>query len=75
MFLADYDYNINYVKGEENTVADALSRIPTDDNVPAESPLIAALILSHSHLPSRRKRLPAAAAGALSIQAEIQADH
>ena len=27
-FLAEYDFTIEYVKGEENTVADALSRMP-----------------------------------------------
>jgi hypothetical protein len=27
-FLAEYDFKIEYVKGEENTVADALSRMP-----------------------------------------------
>ena len=30
-FLAEYDFEIRYVKGEENTVADALSRMPDDD--------------------------------------------
>jgi hypothetical protein len=31
---------------DENTVADVLSRISNDDHTPAESPLIAALILT-----------------------------
>ena len=31
-FLAEYDFDIRYVKGEENTVADALSRMPEDGN-------------------------------------------
>ena len=29
-FLAEYDFTIEYVKGEENTVADALSRMPEE---------------------------------------------
>jgi hypothetical protein len=33
-FLGQYDFEIRYVKGEDNTVADALSRLPCED-VPA----------------------------------------
>ena len=29
-FLAEYDFNIRYVRGEDNTVADALSRMPEE---------------------------------------------
>lgn len=29
-FLAQYDFDIRYVKGEENTIADALSRLPAE---------------------------------------------
>jgi hypothetical protein len=28
MYMADFDYNITYIHGEENTTADALSRMP-----------------------------------------------
>jgi RNase H-like domain found in reverse transcriptase/Integrase zinc binding domain len=28
MYLADFDYSITYIRGEENTAADALSRMP-----------------------------------------------
>ena len=30
-FLSQYDYDIHYVKGEENTVADGLSRLPDEE--------------------------------------------
>jgi hypothetical protein len=30
-YLSHYEYLINYIKGEENTVADALSRLPVDE--------------------------------------------
>jgi hypothetical protein len=28
MYMADFDYNITYIRGEDNTAADALSRMP-----------------------------------------------
>jgi hypothetical protein len=31
--LAEYDFEIKYKKGEENTNADALSRLPSDVNI------------------------------------------
>jgi hypothetical protein len=31
--LAEYDFEIKYKKGEENTNADALSRLPSDANM------------------------------------------
>ena len=32
-FLSQYDYTITYIKGEDNTVADAMSRLPDDATV------------------------------------------
>lgn len=58
--MADYDFTINYVKGEDNTVADALSRLP-DDAAPA---LVAAFALS------RTRHHRHAAAPVLDIQAD-----
>jgi hypothetical protein len=28
MYMADFDYNITYIRGEDNTAADALSCMP-----------------------------------------------
>jgi hypothetical protein len=39
--LAQYDFKIHYVKGEDNTVADALSRLPNPSIQPA--PILAAV--------------------------------
>jgi hypothetical protein len=35
-YLAQYDFTIVYIKGEDNTVADALSRLPDDSSEPTE---------------------------------------
>jgi hypothetical protein len=40
--LSEYDFNIEYIKGEENTVADALSRMPDEQ----EEPEVMAAVLS-----------------------------
>lgn len=37
-FLTQYDYKITYIKGEDNTVADALSRLPNDADLDHELP-------------------------------------
>lgn len=49
MFLADFDYEIKYIRGEDNTATDALSRMP--DELP--SPSFAACSLAHTRSPSR----------------------
>jgi hypothetical protein len=56
MYLADFDYSIIYIRGEENTAADALSRMP--DATP--SPLLAACALAHTRSPSPRQEFIAA---------------
>ncbi len=48
-FLADFDFTIRYVRGEDNTAADALSRMP--DDVP--SALLAACGLAYTRSPRR----------------------
>jgi len=39
-FLSQYDYDLHYIKGEENTVADALSRLPDEDPEPTAAPVV-----------------------------------
>ncbi|KAG8842896.1 hypothetical protein FRB96_004611, partial [Tulasnella sp. 330] len=41
-FLAQYDFTLHYVKGEDNTVADALSRLPDDEDDSTPTNTIAA---------------------------------
>ena len=33
-YLSQYEYSITYIKGEDNTVADALSRMPITEAKP-----------------------------------------
>jgi hypothetical protein len=47
MYLADFDYEITYIRGEENTAADALSRMP--DATP--NPMLAACALAYTRSP------------------------
>jgi hypothetical protein len=61
MYLADFDYDIIYIRGDENTAADALSRMP--DATP--SPLFAACALAHTRSPS-----PQPVAATLDITAD-----
>lgn len=63
-FLADYDFVIKYVRGEDNTVADALSR-EFNTETPAASPLVCASLLSHSDFSS-----PHVVAPVLTISAD-----
>jgi hypothetical protein len=63
MYLADFDYDITYIRGEDNTAADALSRMP--DATP--NPLLAACALAYTRSPSRRET---AALATLDISAD-----
>ena len=53
MYLADFDYEIIYIRGEDNTAADALSRMP--DETP--SPMLAACALAYTRSPSSSQSL------------------
>lgn len=64
MFLADFDYDVKYIQGEENTAADALSRMPDD----APSTVLAACALAHTRSPPS----PLMAAGMLNITADAE---
>lgn len=45
-YLAHFDITISYLKGEENTGADALSRLQIDDDIPSTKHLTAAVTTS-----------------------------
>ena len=64
MYLADFDYEITYIRGEDNTAADALSRMP--DAIP--SPMLAACALAYTRSPSSLAR--AVVAATLDISAD-----
>ena len=61
MYLADFDYNITYIQGEDNTAADALSRMP---KAPPTATL-AACAMSYTQSPHK-----SSAAGILDITAD-----
>jgi hypothetical protein len=61
MYLADFDYTITYIRGEDNTAADALSRMP--DTTP-DACLAACAIAYTRHAPDQF------AAGILNIAAD-----
>jgi hypothetical protein len=63
MYLADFDYDITYIRGEDNTAADALSRMP--DAPP--NPMLAACALAYTRSPSTTR---AVAAATLEITAD-----
>ena len=65
MYLADFDYGITYIRGEENTAADALSRMP--DSTP--NPLLAACALAYTRSPSQH--LKTVVAATLNITADV----
>jgi hypothetical protein len=54
MYMADFDYNITYIRGEDNTAADALSRMADDP----PNTGFAACALAHTRSP---RHLPAPA--------------
>ena len=47
MYLADFDYEIEYIRGEDNAAADTLSRMP--DSTPY--PMFSACALAHMRSP------------------------
>jgi hypothetical protein len=57
-FLAEYDFTIVYVKGGDNTVADALSRMPDEEGEGGEgSKTVAATVLTISIDPKQSKQI------------------
>ena len=56
MYLADFDYEIKYISGEDNTAADALSHMPDTD----PNPMLAACALAYTSSPSLPQDLAAA---------------
>lgn len=70
MTLADFDFKIVYICGEENSVADALSHMPDDEL----SPGFAAYTLAYTYTSSSSHLCPLAdnltAAAALQISAD-----
>ncbi|KAG5725077.1 hypothetical protein E4T56_gene10250 [Termitomyces sp. T112] len=63
MFLADFDFEIVYIRGKDNSAADALSRMP----VATPDAGLAACTLAYTRSPPKRTTL---AAGALHIETE-----
>ena len=61
MYLADFDYTITYIRGEDNTAADALSRMPNA----APDACLAACAIAYTRNP-----LPTHAAGILNITSD-----
>jgi hypothetical protein len=67
MYLADLNYEIVYIRGEDNTTADALSRMP--DATP--NPMLAACALAYTTSPpSISEAPPLLAAATLDISAD-----
>ena len=46
MYLADFDYDITYIRGEDNTAMDALSRMP--DATPDACLAACAIVYTHN---------------------------
>jgi len=70
-FLSDFDYDIVYVRGEDNTAADALSRMPDD----TPSAVFAACSLAYTRHPRPRPPPPPGAftlvGGVLHISTDV----
>jgi hypothetical protein len=62
MFLADFEYNITYIRGEDNSAADALSRMPEE----APTPGFAACALAHT------RHAKTVAGGTLEVSADAE---
>jgi hypothetical protein len=62
MYLTDFDYTIRYIRGEDNSAADALSRMPDE----APTAVFAACALAYTRSPKPRSL----AAGILQISSD-----
>lgn len=71
MYMADFDHEIHYIKGEDNPVADALSRLPDSESENQSTPLVAAILLSQTRVP-KREHISGVSAGILSISTHTE---
>ena len=68
MYLADFNYDITYIRGEANTAADALSRMPED----TPNPMSAACAIAYTRSPPPQStHQPKVVAATLDITADV----